>query len=131
MKRRPQLEMTMGELIDKRSIIKIKISRGIEADKLAQQQQWIDSWLFPYILRTLEFKEQNKIMILMTQLFICNNKQFDFEDQVLELGGEEGLRAAKNSRKWNQHRAMLKRQIDEIFGEKYLEVKKYSLAKHS
>lgn len=129
--RLPLREMTMGEFIDKRSIMMVKALRNIQTDYLVPQIKEMDDWLYPYADRKLKGTKRDELKLLMDELFKCNNTQFDFEDQVLELGGEEGLQAAKNSREWNQHRAKLKRQIDKLFGEKYLEVKKYATTKHS
>ncbi len=124
--RRRVMEMTFGELLDKRSIFAVKADRGIAPDQHWEQIKRIDAWLMPYVRRNFDPDTRARIVVLMGLLFDCNNTQFDFEDQVFELGGEEGLQAAKNSRKYNQRRAALKKEIDEIFGEKYLEVKKYA-----
>ena len=124
--RRPVMEMTFGELIDKRSIFLVKANRGIDRCKHREQIRLIDEWLIPYIEKYFSVVNSHMIYNLMDSLYHCNNTQFDFEDQVFELGGEEGLRAAKMSRKFNLKRAELKRKIDILFGEKYTESKKYS-----
>jgi hypothetical protein len=59
-------------------------------------------------------------------LFNNNLVQWDYEDMVLSLKGEAGLAAAKKSREYNQKRAAIKRIIDNIFEEKYVEVKQYA-----
>lgn len=131
--RRPIMEMTFGELIDKRTIFMVKANRGIAMNQHIEQVRKIDDWLVPYMERHYGDNDEyfiRRIFTLMSLLYDCNNAQFDFEDKVLELGGKEGLEAAKQSREHNQRRAALKKEIDELFGEKYLEVKKYSKTKH-
>ena len=124
--RRPQIEMTFGEFIDKRSIILVKLAKDMDAKRHQKQADEMVQWLHDYMNVHLSGYERARTYELMSLLYKCNYTQFDFEDQVFELGGEEGLQAAKNSREWNTRRAGLKKEIDQIFGEKYLEVKKYA-----
>lgn len=124
--RRKVMEMTFGELIDKLTILRVKVRKNIDVSKHMDQIIEIESWLYSFIHKTFNIDRQSEIEKLIHRLYHNNLQQFDFEDMVFEFGGKAGLMAAKNSRKWNLKRAKIKQELDIIFGEKYLESKKYS-----
>jgi hypothetical protein len=126
--RRKWKEMSWGELLDRRSILQVKI-RFIpeESEYLNKQLKEINKPIFKYMTKELSKFEANRVVQLMSDLYKNNYVQWQYEDQVLSASNAlDGLRAAKMSRKYNMKRAKIKREIDSIFEEKYLEVKKYA-----
>lgn len=126
--RQPWREMSMGELADKISILMVKkaklTSSHPEWNMLSRQREYLFKSFYNYCCDNLE--NIDEVMALTWTLFENNFQQWDYEDQVLTLDGEAGLAAAKKSRQYNQTRAVLKRKIDLLFNEKYLEVKQYA-----
>lgn len=133
--RQPWREMSMGEIIDKVSILNIKIvkraySTESQLEDLQQQARSImigikeemkglDHAQFDYVIKKLGELHQN------------NLEGWDAEDAVMKATTPEATaKAAKLSRDLNLNRARLKRELDLVFDEKYLEIKNYSKNKH-
>ena len=95
-----------------------------ERKMVINQHMWLWGNLYRYCLKYHPNKLE-ELMTLIERLWYNNKIQWDFENQVITLNGEEGLKAAKSSREYNMKRAIIKRRIDKLFEEKYLEVKQY------
>ena len=128
-------EISMGELADKISILMVKLDK-LPSDypnkyMVYCQERYLYPKFYNYCQKQLSKDNFNKVFTLMSSLIKNNGIQWDIEDQVIKLDGEAGLQAAKKSREYNLKRAEIKREIDVIFGEKYLEIKKYASTKQS
>jgi len=124
-------EMTMGEATDKLTILEVKYAKlgGPESikEQIVEMTIGIENYIEGIFVTRLSDYEQAKYWSLKEQLYKNNYAQWDWEDKVLsstEAG--PGLHAAKMSRRHNARRALIKKEIDVIFKEKYLEIKKYA-----
>ena len=131
--RRPWMQMSFGELIDKRAILRVKLNRlsnKTDLRMISKQIKFIDDGLRPYVCRHLTAELQEHLEDLMDTLEKNHYLQWDWEDAVLAASDvAEGVKAAKNSRLLNQVRAKIKREIDLMFNEKFLEIKDYAKPK--
>lgn len=122
-------EMSMGEAVDKMVILDIKMEM-LEGTipifymlDMRKQREEIYRGVYKMITKDIEVVFNT----LLIQLTINNRYGWNAENAVMEATTAEGAaQAAKDSRDINLHRAELKRKIDELFSEEYLEIKKYS-----
>lgn len=122
--------MSMGEVIDKFIILKVKCEKLTGEDyKMAKaQHDFILKGLERYAKSThLSNIDKLTIIGLIWELHGNHRIQWEAEDEVLAAtNAADGLRAAKKSRKYNLRRAEIKKKIDIIYGEQFLEVKDYA-----
>jgi len=125
--------MSMGEVIDKLTILKVKCDKlsGENYEMAKIQHDFILDGLEKYTKEyPMDTTDKLKLIGIMFELHGNHRIQWDAEDAVLSATNEvDGIKAAKLSRKYNIRRAELKKQIDVIYGETFLEVKDYASAK--
>ena len=125
-RRRPWMEMSFGELIDKRAILRVKLDKLTNKSDLkmiAKQVRNIEEYLFPAVDYYLDEGMKDHLISIMAELQNNHYTCWECEDQVLSSTDvRKGIKAAKHSRLLNTIRAKIKREIDLIFGEKFLEV---------
>lgn len=132
--RRKWLEMTFGELVDKIAILQVKMARLPMDDPripvIREQQEYLCDGLHDYIESKFSIERQHQLHNLLVALYSNAYAQWDFEDAMSRIGDdvpvEERLAAMKGSYLFNRKRAILKKEVDELFGEKWYEVKQYS-----
>ena len=125
--------MSMGEVADKLMILKVKCEK-LSGEKRQMAQSQHDFIVAGLEQHNDELVMDNKERLLLANLMLELHKnhriQWDAEDDVFSATDPaDGVRAAKLSRKYNIRRAELKKQIDVIYGETFLEVKDYASAK--
>jgi hypothetical protein len=122
---RVRVEISPGELIDKMTILDIKIRRIKDEEKLAHIKAEFDTLQASYqqLLRWLTGNKANitSFTELSAQLFEVNQKIWDIEDTIrdLESRGEFGPSFVETARSvyfTNDERARLKQEIDKLFG---------------
>ncbi len=120
------VEISNGELLDKLSILKIKLDNISEDDKLKNIRKEFD------ILNELsnEFLKQTTIMNLFNELLDVNKKLWDVEDFIrhkekLKEFDEEFVFYARNVYITNDLRAEIKRKINDITNSEIVEEKSY------
>lgn len=133
--RRKWLEMSFGELLDKIAILRVK-SRRISMDDprmpdIRNQLFYLCDALDDYIEgQKWSIDKHMRISNLLKALYENANTQWDFEDKMSRIGDdvpvEERLEAMKGSYYYNRKRALLKKEVDELFNSKWKEVKQYS-----
>ncbi len=119
-----KIEVSNGEIVDKLTIIEIKLSRIKDKKKLVNLER--------------EFRELNgcihKIIshdnILYKKLYDVNVKLWDIEDKIRELEknrdfGEEFIQTARAVYLINDERSELKREINLSTGSDLIEEKSY------
>jgi len=121
--------MSIGEAIDKMTILQVKCLKLTDTKREMAKKQYkmmIEGyWSYFYDIPDSEI--QKKILDLSDRLLQNNLSQWDTENAVFEAtNAEDGIKAAKLSRKYNMIRAEIKRDIDKLFGEVFLEEKDYS-----
>ncbi|MCD4769655.1 MAG: DUF6165 family protein [Bacteroidales bacterium] len=119
-----KIEVSNGEIVDKLTIIEIKLSRIKDEKKLVNLKR--------------EFRELNgsvnKIIsrdnILYKRLYDVNVKLWDIEDKIRELEknrdfGEEFIQTARDVYFFNDERSELKKEINLSTGSDLIEEKSY------
>ena len=121
-------EISPGELIDKITILEIKMDRITEDTKLKNiKTEW----------DTLNQSRANKILIsaqleeLTAELKAINETLWVIEDDIRECEhrkefGEAFITLARSVYLNNDHRARVKRKINELLGSRLIEEKSYS-----
>ncbi len=127
------IEMAPAELIDKITILAIKSQRIGDAEKLQNVRRELDS-LCAARDRTILTSEA--LAALTTELRVVNEDLWNIEDEVrvCEQHSDFGPRFVELARsvyKKNDHRASVKRRINELLGSAILEEKSYGASVHS
>jgi hypothetical protein len=120
------VEISNGELLDKLSIIKIKLDNISDENKLKNIRKEFD------ILNTLSDKilKETPILNLFNELLEVNKKLWDVEDSIrhkekLKEFDEEFVFYARNVYITNDLRAEIKRKINNITNSEIVEEKSY------
>lgn len=120
------VEISNGELLDKLSILKIKLDNISEENKLKNIRKEFD------ILNELsnEFLKQTSVLNLFNELLVVNKKLWDIEDSIrhkekLKEFDEEFVFYARNVYITNDLRAEIKRKINDITNSEIVEEKSY------
>lgn len=120
------IEIGMGELFDRFSILSIKKAEIKEPAKLKNVENEYD-----YLLQFIEKLPPNaEVEKVYSQLLSVNETLWEVEDRLRELEKEEDFGAdfVKNARsvyKLNDNRAALKKQLNIIYNSKFIEEKSY------
>ena len=121
-------EISPGELIDKITILEIKMDRITDDKKLKNiKTEW----------DTLNQSRENKILIsakldeLTAELKTINETLWVIEDDIRECEhrkefGESFITLARSVYLNNDHRAQVKRKINKLLGSRLIEEKSYS-----
>ncbi len=117
-----------GELLDKISILEIKVERIDDPQKRANVERELD------LLTGLwhaEAAESSDITRMRTELKFLNQKLWDIEDEIRDCEraddfGDRFVELARGVYKTNDQRAALKRRINEALGSTILEEKSYA-----
>ena len=120
-----QIEVSNGELVDKVSILKIKLERINSAHKRANIQKEFD--LLQAKMTAIPVTEQSDFF---QRLLEINTRLWDIEDQIRrkESLGEFDhvfVQLARSVYMENDKRSMVKREINEMTGSHIVEEKEY------
>jgi tetratricopeptide (TPR) repeat protein len=122
------IEVAPGELIDKITILEIKRERITDAAKLTNVQTELD------ILsagRDRALKKSPELDALTAELKKTNATLWDVEDEIrlcekAQDFGPRFIELARSVYRHNDHRSVVKRQINELLGSKLIEEKSYA-----
>ena len=119
--------ISVGELIDKITILRIKRERIRAAPARANIERELDRLLETRARSSLDMAE---LAALEEELFRVNGRLWDVEDEVrgLEQSGDFGERfieLARSVYRLNDERSVLKRRINEVTGSTIVEEKSY------
>jgi hypothetical protein len=122
-----KIEVGLGELIDKITILEIKKNKIKDVVKLANVKT--EHCFLISALDSLKIDEQ-KLLDLKNDLLEINLKLWNVEDHIrcLETDqdfGEKFIELARSVYKLNDNRSQIKRKINEDFGSKIIEEKSY------
>jgi len=117
-----------GELIDKITILQIKSERIENAQKLHNVKTELTAVTE---VRNHSLPDDEQLNDIATCLKAVNEELWDIEDRIrlCERDGEFGepfIQLARSVYKTNDHRAFLKRQINELLGSELVEEKDYA-----
>tara|TARA_B100000965_G_scaffold405275_1_gene438669 strand:+ start:490 stop:885 length:396 start_codon:yes stop_codon:yes gene_type:complete len=121
-------EISAGELIDKITILEIKKSKIKDADKQVEINKELSS-LKETFDKSLD--QNNELTKLIDELKGINLKLWDIEDQKRKAEksknfGKDFIQLSRNVYKFNDERAKVKLQINEMLGSRVKEVKSYN-----
>jgi post-segregation antitoxin (ccd killing protein) len=122
------IETSPGEVIDKITILEIKSERMIEPDKLGNVRTELEMLR---AARDAAIGPSGALSALTAELRAVNETIWDVEDELrgCEQAGDFGSRFVQLARsvyKDNDHRAALKRKINELVGSRIVEEKSYT-----
>ena len=122
------IEVSVGELLDKISILEIKKDKITNVEKL----KFIDD---EYLILKKELKKNiylnDQINSLYDELKAINFKLWDIEDEKRNCEknsdfGEKFIKLSRNVHFLNDNRAKIKLEINNVTGSKIKEIKEYS-----
>ena len=128
-----QVPISIGELLDKLTILDIKMSRITCPDKLSNValELALLSNIYEETVSTCFDPVRQELNSLRESLHSVNSKLWDIEDQVRECErqqdfGRDFVVAARNVYIYNDNRSDIKRKINTICGSKIIEEKSYA-----
>ncbi|MFT4560714.1 MAG: hypothetical protein ACI9BW_000448 [Gammaproteobacteria bacterium] len=122
-----QINVSYGELLDKISILEIKLERILEAEKLDNVGQELSilnrAWMDSSVDRSVVEKERLTLKTINETLWVIEDDIRNKEAQ--RSFGDEFIDLARRVYKTNDERAHLKRVINEKLGSSLKEEKSY------
>jgi arginine deiminase len=122
------VEISPGELIDKLTILEIKLEKISDPDKLKNIRREHDS-----LTRTFRqhVHATPELTDLMAQLKTANSSLWRIEDDIRDHErtanfGESFVKLARSVYRMNDQRSAIKRRINELLGSDLVEEKSYS-----
>ena len=128
MKTSVSIEIAPGELIDKITILEIKLERIKDGDKLANVRQEYDTLVQS---RDAAIEAPPELDLLSAELKAANEALWDIEDDIRDCErdkdfGDAFVQLARSVYISNDKRAALKREINELLGSSLIEEKSYA-----
>jgi len=122
------VEVSVGELLDKISILEIKSERIADAAKLANVNAELETLRATWSASALSHHD---ISDQMRRLKAVNEKLWDIEDGIRRLEadgsfGDEFISLARSVYFSNDERAAIKRELNEMLGSRLVEEKSYA-----
>jgi post-segregation antitoxin (ccd killing protein) len=122
------VEVSPGELIDKITILEIKLERIEDADKLANVKL---DWETLSVARDAAIEPSGELERLSAELKQANERLWRIEDGIRDCErnkdfGDAFVELARGVYKTNDKRAALKREINELLGSSLTEEKSYA-----
>ena len=120
-------EISAGELVDKITILEIKKNKIDDEDKAINIKQELESLQMTY---EKFISDNESVKKLTTELKNINLKLWDIEEgkRLAEKNNDFGIKfieLARNVYKFNDQRAKIKADINEVLGSNIKEVKSY------
>lgn len=122
---RIKIDVSLGELVDKITILKIKKSKIADDDKLINIEKELNS-----LTLSLNQLKLDGLQSLEGKLLETNTMLWEIEDSIREKErekdfGEEFINLARAVYKTNDQRFLLKSEINQLFDSELKEVKSY------
>lgn len=123
-----KVEVAPGELIDKITILEIKLARILDEAKLRNVKIELETLVEA---RDGSVEASDALGELTVQLKAVNEELWDIEDAIRDCErekdfGDKFVELARSVYKSNDRRAALKRDINELLGSRLIEEKSYS-----
>lgn len=125
-----KIEVSNGEIIDKYTILEIKLSEIKDSKKLANVQHEYD--VLTPVVRTIytEVSDENQLKKFHKDLLTVNRKLWKIEDDIRECErtkdfGETFITLARAVYFTNDDRSVLKKEINTFTGSDLIEEKSY------
>ena len=120
-----KIEVSIGEIVDKLSILKIKINNITDELKLNNVKKEYD-YLFDIVFKDLKISEDD-----FYKLILINEKLWDIEDELREkerqkIFNDDFIQLARSVYFTNDKRSEIKKEINLKYGSLFVEEKSYS-----
>jgi len=120
-----QVEVSLGEIVDKYTILLIKERMITDHSKLlnvTKERQYLED-----VLKHENFSDRE----ILDRLTLVNEKLWDIEDRIrikesLKIFDDEFISLARSVYHTNDERARIKRQINSAYGSNFVEEKQYT-----
>jgi len=121
-----KIEVSIGEIVDKLSILQIKKLNIIDEEKLINVRKEYD-YLLKVVESDLNFSTSDE---LYNKLFITNKKLWDIEDKIRDKERDksfdnEFIELARSVYFTNDERSKIKKDINIKYGSNFIEEKSY------
>jgi|TARA_B110000879_G_scaffold209419_1_gene297088 hypothetical protein len=126
-----KIEVSNGEIVDKYTILEVKLNEIKDTDKLINVQKEYDSLTVPIQSMYTDVNPKNdKLSFLQNELLNINKTLWNIEDiirshEVEERFDSDFIELARSVYYVNDERALIKKQINELTGSKLTEEKSY------
>ena len=122
------VEIAPGELIDKITILEIKLKRISDPGKLENVRE---EWQALTEVRDTTIKVSDQLRLLSDELKTVNEMLWKIEDDIRDCErnrkfGKHFITLARSVYKTNDERAQLKRRINHLLGSRLVEEKSYT-----
>ena len=120
-----KIEVSIGEIVDKLSILKIKTNNITDELKLNNVKKEYD-YLFDIVFKDLKISEDD-----FYKLILINEKLWDIEDELREkerqkIFNDDFIQLARSVYFTNDKRSEIKKEINLKYGSLFVEEKSYS-----
>ena len=121
-----KIEVSIGEIVDKLSILQIKKLNILDEEKLINVKKEYD-YLLQVVESDLSFSTSDE---LYRELFMTNKKLWDIEDKIRDKErdksfDEEFIELARSVYFTNDERSKIKKNINIKYGSNFVEEKSY------
>lgn len=121
-----QIPVSLGELVDKITILQIKLLEIKDEEKLKNVQKEYDALTSLPIYKELK----SQIGSFLNQLFVVNQKLWVLEDDIRKCEKAESfdeifIRCARGIYKTNDERSRIKKELNLAFGSELIEEKSH------
>jgi len=128
------IEISNGELLDKITILKIKLAKIKDVDKRKYLMEEHDLLVTKMMILTDSFDnkdDEGEYLKLFDQLFTVNERLWNIEDQIREkesknIFDKDFIELARSIYFINDVRSIIKKSINELTKSNIVEVKQYS-----
>lgn len=122
------VEVSAGEFLDKMTILKIKSERIADPAKLTNIQNELEVLQQAWVASPLS---QTDVSAQLRALKDVNEKLWDIEDRIREMEAQKRfdddfVQLARSVYRYNDQRAAIKRELNEILGSRLVEEKSYT-----
>tara|TARA_A100001015_G_scaffold303390_1_gene392957 strand:+ start:5560 stop:5949 length:390 start_codon:yes stop_codon:yes gene_type:complete len=124
----PEVNISIGELVDKLSILEIKLNKVADKSKLKNIKKEYDT--LSSVSKNIKENNPDEFSILYSELLDVNNQLWEIEDKIRILEKEKKfdsdfIETARNVYIINDKRFQIKSKINSLFDSEIIEEKDY------
>lgn len=124
----PEVNISIGELVDKLSILEIKLNKVADKSKLKNIKKEYDT--LSSVSKIIKENNPDEFSILYSELLDVNNQLWEIEDKIRILEKEKKfdsdfIETARNVYIINDERFQIKSKINSLFDSEIIEEKDY------
>tara|TARA_B100000927_G_scaffold258825_1_gene227469 strand:- start:1212 stop:1601 length:390 start_codon:yes stop_codon:yes gene_type:complete len=124
----PEVNISIGELVDKLSILEIKLNKVANKSKLKNIKKEYDT--LSSVSKSIKENNPDEFSILYSELLDVNNQLWEIEDKIRILEKEKKfdsdfIETARNVYIINDERFQIKSKINSLFDSEIIEEKDY------